>query len=580
MRKVLVILILSSLCAVSCSIEETGRENPAYNQRGSMVFEAVLDGTKTAFNGGKIAWLPDDEIAISDGDRTSVFEISAIDGSVATFKLKDGETDLNQAAATYTAWYPTSIASGLVSMELTKEGEELAQLPMGAVSRNAKLSFTNLCALIKVSVDSNSEGLGLSSIKVTADKPLSGPFKIENGAAIMLGESAGSISVSCSSTGGFPFTDKPIELYIPVPAGNYTNFSFEAVASNGVKKVFPLSAETIVFERNKIYTKKISVNDLDINDYREEGPANCYIASHAGKYRFAAVRGDGSPISGISSVKVLWTYDNTASGPEDGTIITSVSHKDGCVDFRTDENEGSALIGALDSEGNILWSWHIWRTNAVPSEINYPDGVLMDRYLGALSATPGDIKSVGLMYQYGRKDPFPGRVINGNTIGKYNGADYSEEPGPVDIETAVRNPSTRYYGTDSNFWTTEEARSEADWDGESKSVQDPCPYGYRVPSNSIFGSTAKADIQKLFTWDATQAGFSFNNGAAWYPATGQFAPKGKNLNSGTLISFSWSRSHNANGNPLLLDLRNSTINGWSGGAAAAGFAVRCEKFVK
>ena len=50
------------------------------------------------------------------------------------------------------------------------------------------------------------------------------------------------------------------------------------------------------------------------------------------------------------------------------------------------------------------------------------------------------------------------------------------------------------------------------------------------------------------------------------------------MNSGTAISFSWSRNKNANGNPYLLDLRSNTINGFGGGSAAAsGFAVRCQR---
>ena len=563
----------------ACSKTGSDRVDPAETAGGLREFSATLEQTKTSFNGGKLSWLPTDEIAISDGVSTSIFSIASIEGDVATFVLKEGQSELGSSATAYTAWYPATLRDGLATIRTDSPGEELSQLPMGAVSKNAKLSFTNLCALIKFSISSNSEGVGLKSVKVTADKPLSGPFSIDKGAAVMDGESASAMGIECSAEGGFPLGQTPVELYVPVPAGDYNTFIIEAVASNGVKKVFPAKAEEISLQRNTIYTKTVVLNDLDVNDFREEGAANCYIASHAGKYRFAAVRGDGSTIGSISSVQVLWRYNNTAAGPDDGTIVTSVSYSDGLVDFKADENEGSALIGALDDGGNILWSWHIWRTDEVPSDIIYPDAVMMDRYLGALSSTPGDVRCVGFMYQYGRKDPFPGRIAASNALGKFQGLAYDEQPGPVDIGTAISNPNIRYYGTDSNFWTTAESRSEAEWGGDAKSVQDPCPAGYRIPSNSILGTTAKADIQKMFAWDSSNTGFAFKGDAAWYPTTGQLAPKGKNLNSGTLISFSWSRNTNANGNPLFLDLRNSAINGWSGGAAAAGFAVRCEKYV-
>lgn len=548
--------------------------------KGISEFTATIENTKTDFNGGKVSWSQDDEIAIFDGVQTSLFRVSSIDGGVATFKLKDGEKELGSSASRYTAWYPSSSAGELKPIVISEVGDETKQLPMGAVSQNARLDFKNICSLIKFSVSSNSDGVGLQSIRLTADKALSGPFNIVNGAAVMTGEAASSMAISSSDSGGFPLASSPTVLYVAVPEGEYSVFTIEATSSNGVKKVFPLMSEGLKLKRNTIYSKSLVLNDLDVNDFREEGPANCYIATHKGKYRFAAVRGDGSAISNISKIKVLWLYNNTNDGPDEGTIISSVSYSDGVVDFTTDVMEGSALLGAVDDSDNILWSWHIWRTNSVPADITYPNAIMMDRYLGALSSDPGNIKCVGMMYQYGRKDPFPGRVVAGNTLGTFVGLPYKEEPGPVDLETATRNPNIRYYGTDSNFWTTAEARSEAEWDGDNKTVQDPCPYGYRVPSTGIFGTTAKADIQKLFTWDPSSVGFVYGNDDAWYPTTGQLAPKGKNLNSGTLISFSWSHNYNANGNPLFLDLRNSTINGWSGGAAAAGFAVRCERIAK
>ena len=569
--------LICILLASSCSRTE---QFPSGNEdvcTGLREFTATIETTKADFNGGKVSWSQDDEIAISDGIQTSLFRVARIESGVATFKLKDGEIELGSTASKYTAWYPSSLAGELKPVVIAEVGEETKQLPMGAVSQNARLDFRNICSLIKFSVSSNSEGVGLQSIRLTADKALSGPFSIVNGAAVMSGEAASSMSISSNDSGGFPLASSPTVLYLAVPEGDYSVFTIEATASNGVKKVFPLMSENLSLKRNTIYTKSLVLNDLDVNDFREEGPANCYIATHKGKYRFAAVRGDGSAIGNIADVKVLWLYNNTQAGPDEGTIVSSISYSDGVVDFTTDELEGSALLGAVDASDNILWSWHIWRTNSVPADITYSNAIMMDRYLGALSNDPGNIKCVGMMYQYGRKDPFPGRVVAGNTLGSFVGLSYQEKEGPVDLETATRNPNIRYYGTDSNFWTTAEARSEADWDGENKTVQDPCPYGYRVPSTGIFGTTAKADIQKLFTWDAPSAGFVYGSDAAWYPTTGQLAPKGKNLNSGTLISFSWSRNYNANGNPLFLDLRNSAINGWSGGAAAAGFAVRCER---
>ena len=48
------------------------------------------------------------------------------------------------------------------------------------------------------------------------------------------------------------------------------------------------------------------------------------------------------------------------------------------------------MIAAKDAEGKILWSWHIWMTDLPMGQVYWRNaGTMMDRNLGALSATPG-----------------------------------------------------------------------------------------------------------------------------------------------------------------------------------------------
>jgi len=74
--------------------------------------------------------------------------------------------------------------------------------------------------------------------------------------------------------------------------------------------------------------------------------------------------------------------------------------------------EGNAVVG-LKEGSTIRWSWHIWVIKDydpdATSKINANTGyVIMDRNLGATSTIPGDLNSNGYLYQWGRKDPFPG----------------------------------------------------------------------------------------------------------------------------------------------------------------------------
>lgn len=104
------------------------------------------------------------------------------------------------------------------------------------------------------------------------------------------------------------------------------------------------------------------------------------------------------------------------------------------------QKKGNALIGAYNSKGDILWSWHIWVTDHEPDNLGravtyytydwdqngiYPEKPRIQGYavmscnLGALAENQQGIGSglhrypdemtqaFGMLYQWGRKDPFP-----------------------------------------------------------------------------------------------------------------------------------------------------------------------------
>ena len=88
------------------------------------------------------------------------------------------------------------------------------------------------------------------------------------------------------------------------------------------------------------------------------------------------------------------------------------------VNIISSSKSGNAVIAAYSGEhqtGNILWSWHIWVTDYNPDTgktctiINTAGAsyTFMDRDLGATTSTPGLSTTLGLLYQWGRKDPFP-----------------------------------------------------------------------------------------------------------------------------------------------------------------------------
>ena len=180
-------------------------------------------------------------------------------------------------------------------------------------------------------------------------------------------------------------------------------------------------------------------------------PANTYLISKAGKYKFnAQLKGNGVIPASLSSVVaskeiapksalVLWyntlqTSNNWVdASPVD---VSSVAlGADGYVRFSTPETfvPGNAVIAVFAEEGvtydsitadenkcinnaTLLWSWTIWAADGYDPEataVNAAGNVFMDRNLGAVISgvgSKGDYEpayAVGNYYQWGRKDPFP-----------------------------------------------------------------------------------------------------------------------------------------------------------------------------
>lgn len=218
--------------------------------------------------------------------------------------------------------------------------------------------------------------------------------------------------------------------------------------------------------RNTKYTVNASIRGTNLDDGRVlvgkdlsaagTRTANCYVVktTDANKwYRFkATVRGNGAQTAEdisytgavipagdkISPVKagLVWeTRDNN------GTVHTLdyVGYsRNGYIVFKLGSApEGNAVVAAKDGASKILWSWHIWATAAFGGdnikeqtyETRPRSGIsgyenitkrtfkMMDRNLGAASAMPASkteaevIKTYGLIYQFGRKDPFPGAGV-------------------------------------------------------------------------------------------------------------------------------------------------------------------------
>lgn len=210
-------------------------------------------------------------------------------------------------------------------------------------------------------------------------------------------------------------------------------------------------------KRNGNYRYDITLNDVAATDTRvvvdfagtedlsSAGTANCYLAKKVNTwYKFkATVRGNGAATAALISPTGSALAANAAISPAStelvwetnghGKIIQGVILKDGYVYFKTGPTaEGNAVIAVKDRSGNVLWSWHIWKTHfnlaEMPTQtyktnprimnpflyynsLTSRNLIMMDRDIGAADNTASNAdavaKTFGLYYQFGRKDPFP-----------------------------------------------------------------------------------------------------------------------------------------------------------------------------
>lgn len=282
--------------------------------------------------------------------------------------------------------------------------------------------------------------------------------------------------------------------------------------------------------------------------------ANSYIIGRPGTYLLKTdVRGNGrttgwgddsgstlvnldynlsANIEGVHDVQIIWeTSQGLITIPDPEAINTTT----GCIAYQVNSvvdqwgysvfypgHGGNALLGAFDASGNLLWSWHIWvvgdYSNGVTTE-RWVTGVdMMDRYLGAYSSEPG-VRAYGLLYQWGRKDPFPAPdyegdepefykvpkqryynyTVHGRTYNWYDWADNTYSAGQSETPVnAIAHPTTLMASGFLNA-TDNDAVRKALWGTSSSSVDvpdagvktmwDPCPVGYRMPSvhSYLFG---------------------------------------------------------------------------------------------
>ena len=603
------IVALVGLLLSSCAVDELPAEG------GSIIAEMETDQTRTSVTDeGRFTWSAGDKVWLHTTSGSVLGTLSSgVGSSSAKFSYEGFVGELTgKAVSPYNDGH--SISGDVLNFTLPASydlGSSLTNTnaAMYGVNVGETFRFNHLAGVMRFKF--KDVPAGVNKFTITLDKKINGAFTVDLTAGYPIIETS-EASTASEKTVTLNFNaltaKSDISIYVPLPVGTYN--SLELGLYDDGQSVWTYS-NTVTNTINRKTLKLMPVvtlggsvgGDLEgadsIVDLSSSGTANSYIVSGYGSYKFTPTKGNSNESVGtIDSAEVLWESFGTDVTPDKGDLVKNVKYENGVISFETPSayKEGNAVIAAKDASGEILWSWHIWLTDQPEGQVYYNDaGTMMDRNLGATSATPGDVGALGLLYQWGRKDPFLGSssihydsmVEAKSTITWPSAVSSNSSNGTIAYATA--NPTTFigynssnydwYYtgtsATDNTRWTTSES---------SKSIYDPCPAGWRVPDGGDNGVWSKACGSSSdfggYPYDGTNEGINFSGefGSAatiWYPASGYRRSSYGSLGNVGYAGCYWSASPYRSGAYFMAFDDSGYGSPSSGGLRASGRSVRC-----
>ena len=510
---------------------------------------------EVSLEGVKDAWKKGDKFTLFAEDGSSVVATLSKSGKKANFKAA------KIAKGKLLGVWPENSAS-------VEGGKLLANLPtaqeygtdyfilVGAGNKEG-MTFTTPYSALKVKV---SGSCVVSSIEVTASSPIAGDVVIENGAATASADKKVTLSgINATVSGDAAFA-------LAIAPGTYSTLTVALHDADANTKEVTLQNVTVAAgaatEAELSHTAPINLSAA--------GYANCYVVPGEGEYKFEAKKVDGTKVTG-QAVAYVWTdveYEyNEITGYADGDgnpvvgkeikgrkgtpdpewIVKNIAYDKtaGTISFTATGHKGNALIALYNESGEdpeVVWSWHIWSTGRTLEQMTVNDWETknlllssakqswLDVNMGAIEAEDWNSSEIyGLLYQWGRKDPFPGAGKLGSQttaaidtgkvpfgdgsmpiyVNPIFGLGFSYCTELVSMDDAAKFP-LKYYNT-SNYWCTNP--DDVNWgdgyqkftsdyiapyltdqdptwnytDGPraaefAKSNNDPCPAGYRVPT--------------------------------------------------------------------------------------------------
>lgn len=315
----------------------------------------------------------------------------------------------------------------------------------------------------------------------------------------------------------------------------------------------------------------------------------------------------------------------------DGLSVTNDGNKS-FVNFHVSAaniKNGNAVIAVKSADGTIMWSWHLWfdhsdalstiactnhegdnfkvtknilgytiykwkstsyespRVARMKIEQEVGNGAKKSAYITITQSPYAEKEYSTALYQFGRKDAFPGTNTLYESTFVENGGDN------ISIVNAIQNPGTFY--TDGNTWGTEyryfnlwsmQTTSQTDASKTLvKTVYDPCPVGFSMPPVKTFSgvtttgttNTNNKDINALGDWDQGwhfYAKDSSSPSTIYYPAISSRTAKEGKLYGVKDRGYYWVGVPSSTSAGNNLDIRNTIVIPANNLNRAVGCSIR------
>ena len=348
--------------------------------------------------------------------------------------------------------------------------------------------------------------------------------------------------------------------------------------------------------------------------------------------------------SGVDGAEVVWADAANLVHLSSTPIKHEGANNDAYLEFEvkaSDIQSGNAVV-AVKKGGTIVWSWHLWfapkdaldkikvtnhqnvdyyftketlgwkptqwsgstydKARTVKVKVVQPiknGGVAQETVIN-ITQNPGNVKKgATTLYQFGRKDAFPGVATSDLKAGGI-----TENAGDnMTIVNNIQNPDKFYiYGSSLwtnygyyNLWSADNTVTGGYNQGNDnpvvKTVYDPCPVGFKMPANNAFtgftttgqNSTSQSEMNVDGTddWQQWTNNFGHNfwtnsskTATINFPASGLRYSSGGSLNSVGDIGCYWSAVPNGTYFGCSLNFSLGVVYPLDVNTRAYGLAVR------